>query len=105
MIDGSKLFRKGRSQNTLEEEHASQILEWVRAYQDVPGSARVVSLEEIAGNDYNLNIPRYVEPPAQESALGVEEALQELQAALKDAYAAEDYFLSLLKNAGLVGED
>ncbi len=102
MIDGSKLFRKGRSQNTLEEEHACQILEWVRAYQDVPGSARVVSLEEIAGNDYNLNIPRYVEPPAQEATIGVDEALQGLQAALEDAYAAEDHLLSLLKKAGLI---
>ncbi|MGD0005286.1 MAG: class I SAM-dependent DNA methyltransferase [Anaerolineaceae bacterium] len=103
MIDASKLFRKGRSQNTLEGEHASQILEWARAYQDVPGSARVVSLEEIARNDYNLNIPRYVEPPAKEAALSVEEALQELKVVLKDAYVAEDHLLSLLKNAGLVG--
>ena len=29
---------------------------------DVPGIAKIASLKEIAANDYNLNIPRYVEP-------------------------------------------
>lgn len=101
MIDGSKLFKKGRSQNTLESEHAAQLLSWYQAYQNVPGSARVVSLEEIATNDYNLNIPRYIEPPVVKNNLSVDEALRELKSALTEAYAAEDHLVSLLKNAGL----
>lgn len=104
MVDGSKLYRKGRSQNTLEIEHAAQLLSWYQDYQDVAGSARVVSLEEIARNDYNLNIPRYVEPPAQEVHLSVEEALHGLNLALSEAYAAEDHLVALLKSAGLMEE-
>ncbi|MCL4559878.1 MAG: type I restriction-modification system subunit M [Chloroflexi bacterium] len=104
MIDGSKLFHKGRNQNTLDAEHAGQILQRVQAYQDVPGFARVVSLEEISQNDYNLNIPRYIEPSIEEADVIVEEVLQGLKSALNEANAAEDHLLSLLKNAGLIRE-
>jgi type I restriction enzyme M protein len=102
MIDGSKLFRKGRSQNTLEAEHASQMLDWYQNYQDVPGSARVVSLDELKQNDYNLNIPRYIEAVHDEETISVEQALENLKLSLSEAYAAEDHLKSLLKQAGLM---
>lgn len=105
MIDGSKMYKKGRSQNTLEGDHAAQLLSWYQAYQDVTGFARVVSLEEVAANDHNLNIPRYIEPLTQEKKISVEDALGSLQLALLDAYQAEDHLLDLLKNAGLMDDD
>lgn len=101
-LDASRLYKRGRNQNTLEAEHLTQILAWYRAYADVPGAARVVTLEEIAGNDWNLNIPRYVEPLAEERTLTVEEAVSNLQAALAGAYAAEDRLKALLAQAGLL---
>ncbi len=104
MIDASRLFKKGRNQNTLEPEHSVQIFEWYRAYRDVPGAARVVALDEIAHNDWNLNIPRYVEPVAQEETITVAEALINLKTALADAYAAEDRLNILLNQAGLTSE-
>lgn len=105
MVDGSKLFKKGRSQNTLEAEHAAQLLAWYQAYQDVAGSVRVVSLEEVANNDYNLNIPRFIEPLSQETKISVEDALRNLKTALSDAYQAEDNLIALLKNAGLMEDN
>src|ERR1044071_9400487 len=62
IVDASKEFKTGRAQNELLPEHEANIHQWYRNYQDVEGVARVVSLDDIAGNDHNLNILRYVEP-------------------------------------------
>lgn len=102
MVDASRLFKKGRNQNTLEAEHSVQIYEWYKAYQDVPGAARVVTLDEIARSDWNLNIPRYVEPVAKEETVTVGEALANLKTALAEAYAAEDRLRDLLRQSGLM---
>jgi type I restriction enzyme M protein len=102
IVDSSALYRRGRNQNTLEPEHVAQIYAWYRAYQDVEGAARVVTLEEIAQNDWNLNIPRYVEPVVEENTLTVAEAIQDLKEALNEAYASEDRLKVLLQEAGLM---
>jgi len=101
-IDASRLYKRGRNQNTLEPEHLAQILAWYRSYESVPGACRVATLDEIAANEWNLNIPRYVEPLAEEAAPTVEEAVANLQVALADAYAAEDRLVTLLKASGLL---
>ncbi|MFY9226871.1 MAG: class I SAM-dependent DNA methyltransferase [Blastocatellia bacterium] len=101
-IDGSKLFKKGRNQNTLEPEHSEQILKLYKNYQDVIGFAKVVSLEEIASNDWNLNIPRYIEQIVEEETTTVEEALASLKTALDEAFMAEEKLKKLLREAGLM---
>ena len=53
-------------------------------------------------NDFNLNIPRYVEPVIEEESITVDEALKNLKQSLDAAYAAEDRLASLLKNAGVM---
>ena len=102
IADASKVFRKGRNQNTLEPEHAEEIFGWYQDYQDVEGAARVVSLDEIRENDFNLNIPRYVEPDLEEEVIPVEDAIANLKQALDDAYAAEDRLKELLQREGLL---
>lgn len=102
MVDASGLYQSGRNQNSLEPEHAQQILAWAQAYADVPGHVKVVALEEIAANDWNLNIPRYVEPLIEEETITVAEALENLQKSLDEAYAAEDKLKQLLLDAGLM---
>jgi type I restriction enzyme M protein len=68
----------------------------------VEGVARVVTLEEIAANDYNLSIPRYVEPKVGQEILTAEEAMQRLQASAVAAFAAEDKLIAILKREGLL---
>jgi len=102
IIDASNLYKRGRNQNTLEPEHVEQIFAWYRAYKDVEGVARMVTLDEIVENDWNLNIPRYVEPVIEEETLTVAEATQHLKQALEDAYTAEDKLRALLREAGLM---
>lgn len=104
IVDASKLFRRGRNQNTLEPEHAEQIFAWYRDYQDVENAARVVGLDEIERNDWNLNISRYVVPALEEETISVADALANLKDALAEAYAAEDRLKALLRERGLLAE-
>ena len=86
-INGESLLKKGRNQNTLEPEHAQQLLDAYETFGDIDGLSRVVDLDEIAGNDYNLNIPLYVAPADTGEKLTLEQALADLEAA--HARAAE----------------
>lgn len=101
-IDASNEFKKGRAQNELLPEHVERIHRWYADYQDVEGLARVVALDEIRENDYNLNIPRYVEPVIEEETISVDAALDNLNISLHAAYAAEDRLTALLTREGLL---
>jgi type I restriction enzyme M protein len=60
-INADRDYREGRAQNYLEPEHIEKIVSAYRLFEDVPAFARVVSREELAENDDNLNIRRYVD--------------------------------------------
>jgi type I restriction enzyme M protein len=102
VLDASREFRAGRAQNELLPEHVSRIYGWYRDYHDVEGVARVVTLDEIAANDYNLNIPRYVEPKSEQEMLTVEDAMKQLRESAEAASAAEDRLLTILRREGLI---
>jgi type I restriction enzyme M protein len=102
IIDASKEFKTGRAQNELLPEHVERIHAWYRDFQDVQSIARVVSLEEIASNDHNLNIPRYVEPKIAQEVLTVEEAMKRLRESGEAAFAAEERLVGILKREGLL---
>ena len=102
VMDASREYRAGRAQNELLPEHVDRILGWYNTYEDVTGFARVVTLEEIAANDHNLNIPRYVEPPVTEEPMSVEEATEQLRQAAAAARAAEDTLIARLKQEGIL---
>ena len=102
IVDASKEYKTGRAQNELLPEHADRILGWYRDFQDVEGVARVVTLDEVAANDYNLNIPRYVEPKVEQEILSVEEATRRLRESADAAFAAEDRLVAILRQEGLL---
>ena len=102
VIDASKEFKTGRAQNELLPEHVERIHGWLRDYTDVEGIAHVVTLEEIAANDHNLNIPRYVEPKVTSEVLTVEEAMKRLRDSAESAFAAEEKLVTILKREGIL---
>jgi len=102
ILDASKEFKTGRAQNELLPEHVEKIFGWYLGYADVLGIARVVTLDEIAANGYNLNIPGYVEPINTQKILTVDEALRKLQASATAAFAAETKLTGILKREGLL---
>ena len=63
MIDASKGFAKDGPKNRLREQDIHRIVDAFRKQADVPRYARMVSFEDIADarNDYNLNLPRYID--------------------------------------------
>jgi type I restriction enzyme M protein len=102
VLDASREFKTGRAQNELLPEHVDRIFAWYRDYEDVEGIAKVVTLGDIAANDYNLNITRYVERKSNEKVLLVEEAIEKLRQSAAVAFAAEDNLISILKRGGLI---
>ncbi|EMH17136.1 type I restriction-modification system subunit M [Helicobacter pylori] len=60
MIDASKDFKKDGNKNRLREQDVQKMIDTFNAYKEIPYYSKMVSLEEISKNDYNLNIPRYI---------------------------------------------
>ncbi len=101
-IDASKEFKTGRAQNELLPEHVGNIHRWYANYQDVEGICRVVGFDEIRENDFNLNIPRYVEPVIEEDYLTMNQAISQLKESLDAAYSAENRLKELLTQKELL---
>lgn len=68
-IDGSREFKSGKNQNQLTTENINRIVETYKARENVDKYAYVATMEEIAENDYNLNIPRYVDTFEEEEEI------------------------------------
>jgi type I restriction enzyme M protein len=102
ILDASRQFKTGRAQNELLPEHVECIHKWYREFEDVEAVARVVTLDDIAANDYNLNIPRYVEPKAQQEVMTLEEALKRLKESAATAFSADQKLIAILKREGMV---
>ena len=61
MIDASKGFIKDGNKNRLREQDVHKIVEVFNKQLEIPKFSRMVSVEEIESNEYNLNIPRYID--------------------------------------------
>lgn len=96
-IDASDQIRVGRAQNFLEPAHVQQIFEWYNGYEDVENYVKVASMEDLEENDYNLNIPLYVEKIIEDNLPSVEEALADLKEAWQASLEAEEKFKNILK--------
>ena len=77
-IDASSDFEKGKNQNKLTSDNITKIIETYHEREHVDKYAHVASLEEIKENDYNLNIPRYVDTFEEEEVVPLSEVAQEL---------------------------
>ncbi len=68
-IDASREFKAGKNQNLLTLENIAKVVTTYRAGNDVDKYAYVATLEDIQENDYNLNIPRYVDTFEEEEEI------------------------------------
>ncbi|WP_299152277.1 class I SAM-dependent DNA methyltransferase [uncultured Christiangramia sp.] len=96
-IDASEEIRTGRAQNFLEPEHVQKIYDWFQDYQNVENHVKIADLEEIKENDFNLNIPLYVEKIIEDNLPTVDEALVDLKEAWDKSLVAEEKFKNILK--------
>ena len=79
-IDASAEFEKNGNQNTLTDAHVEKIIKTYQKREGVEKYAYVASLDEILENDYNLNIPRYVDTFEEEKQVDIEAVTKELNA-------------------------
>jgi type I restriction enzyme M protein len=70
-VDGAHQMVPGKNQNTLSQANVSRLADAFHAFVDEERFSRVVSLDEIAGNNYNLNISRYVLTADKEEIIDV----------------------------------
>lgn len=103
-IDASNEFTKGKNQNLLEEEHIQKILDTYKNRQDIDKYAYVASFEEIKENDFNLNIPRYVDTFEEEEPIDIIEVSKEIISINKEIEETEKAFLAMLDELQVTDE-
>ena len=78
-IDASNEFEKGKNQNNLTDENVQKIIETYVSRETIEKYSYAAKLEEIKENDYNLNIPRYVDTFEEEEEIDLEEVSKRLK--------------------------
>ena len=78
-IDASRDFDQGTNQNRLTEENLAKICATYDAYEDVDKYAHAAPFEELAENDFNLNIPRYVDTFEEEEEIDIAATQREIE--------------------------
>jgi len=78
-IDASREFQSSKNQNALLDANMDKILGTFRARQNVDKYAYVASAAELAENDFNLNIPRYVDTFEEEEEIDVAAVEKEIE--------------------------
>lgn len=101
-IDASKEFEKIKTQNKLRQEHIEKIVETYRNRTEIEKYSHCATLQEIKDNDYNLNIPRYVDTFEEEEPVDIHAVMQEIKE-LETKRAELDKEIEVyLKELGLV---
>lgn len=78
-IDASKHFEKGKNQNRLRTSDIDKIIETYAERKEEEKYSHLATLEEIAENDYNLNIPRYVDTFEEEEEIDLDAVVAEIR--------------------------
>ena len=102
-IDASKKFDKGKKQNAMTDKHIDEVLDLYKRRETVDKEAYLASFEDIEKNDFNLNIPRYVDNFEQEEQIDINTLLADMKKTDDEIEKVQGEFLSLLKN--LTSED
>jgi len=78
-IDASREFTKGKNQNHLTNENLAKIFETYKDRKEVDKYSHKATLDEIKENDFNLNIPRYVDTFEPEPEIDLDKVVSEIQ--------------------------
>ena len=78
-IDASKYFEKVKNQNMLRNEDVERIVNTYAKREEIDKFSHLATLDEIQENDYNLNIPRYVDTFEEEEPIDLDAVVNELE--------------------------
>ncbi len=95
-IDASGLFEKQKTQNVMTEDHIDHVLDLYLKREDAEKEAHVANYEEIEKNDFNLNIPRYVDTSEEEEEIILADLNRELTETDREIAGTKKELLSLM---------
>lgn len=100
-IDASKEFIAGKNQNTLSPEHIAKIFNTYKERKEIEKYSHLATPEEIKENDYNLNIPRYVDTFEEEAEVDLPAVKSEIQKIETELATVQNQMDAYLKELGL----
>lgn len=100
-IDASKEFIAGKNQNTLSPEHITKIFNTYKERKEIEKYSHLATPEEIKENDYNLNIPRYVDTFEEEAEVDLPAVKSEIQKIETELATVQNQMDAYLKELGL----
>jgi len=103
-IDASNDYEKQKNQNNLRKEDIYKIVEAYKKRTDISKYAHIASYDEIVGNDYNLNIPRYVDTFEEEERIDIVALSKEITDLNTQIKNSETEFLGLLDQLNVTDE-
>ncbi|MBQ7256730.1 MAG: type I restriction-modification system subunit M [Abditibacteriota bacterium] len=98
---GNLRYEKGTNQNQLNSKHIEDIINAYNERRDIDKFAHVASLEEIQSNDFNLNIPRYVDTFEEEKLIDFDEVQRNISKLKVEIEKSEAQMEKYLKELGL----
>ncbi len=104
-IDASSDFVKEKNQNKLTEENITKILSTYKERTSVEKYAHVASFDEIKENDYNLNIPRYVDTFEEEAPIDMATIGTEIKEIRQEKRALEKKLFETISSLQFSSED
>jgi len=100
-IDASQHFEKVKTQNVLRADDINKIIATYKARTAEDKYSYVASLQEIAENDYNLNIPRYVDTFEEEEAVDLKAVSKELREIAEQSRSTDATIAKFCKELGI----
>lgn len=98
-IDASSEYQDGKKQNKLREQDLEKISQTYRDYKTIDKYSYVATMEDLEENEYNLNIPRYVDTFEEEEEVdipAVQQEIEQLEKELADVRSEMDEYLKEL---------
>lgn len=100
-IDASNEFEKGKNQNHLSDEHVERIVATYLSRETIDKYSYAATLDEIKENDYNLNIPRYVDTFEEEEPIDLEAVTRRLQEIDEEIAKVDEELAAYFKELGV----
>lgn len=97
-IDASQKFEKGKKQNAMADEHIDSVIDLYNKRETVDQESFLARFEDIEKNDFNLNIPRYVDNFEKEEEIDLNALLADMKQTDEELGQVQGEFLSLLKD-------
>ncbi|MFK5290299.1 N-6 DNA methylase, partial [Lactococcus lactis] len=103
-IDASNDFEKQKNQNMLRDSDIEKIIRTYKSRENDEKYAHLASFEEIESNDFNLNIPRYVDTFEEEEPIDIIALSQEIVDLNQEISKTEQEFLSMLNQLAVTDD-